>query len=569
MTDTDVIIIGGGPTGLALALALDLQGVRSVLFEREAESRLYPKGNSLNARTMEIFRRLGVADEVRALGLPADHPFDIAYFTRFSAFEIARARQPSRLEVLARRETLPPTHQVCEPRHKANQMYVERFLTERARTRPNIELRFGETVEAVAQDADTASADSVGPDGARRTVRARYLVGCDGSRSLVRRTLGIKYGGQENLTDVFLTGLITSVHMRIPSLYPTYVGHRRAWAYYAMNGEMQLIMFTLDGGEEFMMHIPTKAGEAMDVPAAIRRVKAAIGVDVEVKILSHRQWNGGAYLVADRYQEGRFFLAGDAAHLYTPSGGFGLNTGVDDAANLAWKFAAVLKGWGGQALLDSYETERRAAALRNTGIARAIGKATPYSKIDPAIEEDSPAGQAARDAVARSDFIVHNHFNEPEETDWLGVILGSRYDEADVVMADAPPPPESAEAYVPSDVPGGRAPHLWLDSGRGPGSSLYDHLGDGLTLLSIGDQPDVDRFAAAATATGTPLTVFTVPADLAGAFYTRRFYLVRPDGWIAWRGDAAPADAAAVFSRITGRGATAKAGRARDATLVG
>jgi 2-polyprenyl-6-methoxyphenol hydroxylase-like FAD-dependent oxidoreductase len=548
-----VIVIGGGPTGLSMALHLDMHGIDVTVVEAEPTTRWHPKGNTNNARTMEIFRQLGLADRVRELGIPADHPFDIAFFTRFNAFEIARGRTPSRAERLAQRNVAPATDQVVEPPHRANQMYVERLLFEHAASRPRISLKFGCAARAFVQDEDGVTVTLQAGDGVEEPLRARYLVGCDGGRSLVRKTLGIKYGGEAQLMDVFLAGLFTSIHLRIPDLYPKFVGHRRAWMYMAVNPDMHLVMISLNGRDEFIMQMPTEPGHVMDESTIVTRVKKAIGADIPVEIIGHRQWNAGDYLVAENYQQGRAFLAGDSAHLYTPTGGYGLNTGIDDTNNLAWKLAAVLRGWGGDGLLESYEIERRKAALRSSNVARNLGKLRLKADVTAVAEEDSPAGEAARQELAKSPFVTTHHFTLPEDRDWLGVILGSRYDDSPIVVSDCAPPPDSLERYVPSDIPGGRAPHLWLDQGRAAGSSLFDRLGPGFTLLRLTGERDTSPLEDAARVRGVPLTVLDIASPAARELYARSLYLIRPDRYIAWRGDELPRDVDALLDTVRGR----------------
>ena len=307
--NADVIVIGAGPVGLSLALHLDSYGVRTLLIESEQGARWYPKGNTNNARTMELLRKLGLADGVRALGLPDDHPFDVAFFTRLNAFEVARGHTPSRQERLARRDAGPATDQVVEPPHRANQMYVEKFLLDEAIGRPNITVKLGTLAENVTQDAGGVSVTlhDLASDH-RETWRGAYVVGCDGARGIVRKTLGIKYAGEETLMDVFMAGLFTSVHMRIPDLYPKFVGKRRAWMYAVINADLRAQIMALNGDDEFMIHIPTKAGETVDLDQVAQRVKKAIGQDISVEILSQRQWNAGTYLVAEHYQGGRALL---------------------------------------------------------------------------------------------------------------------------------------------------------------------------------------------------------------------------------------------------------------------
>ena len=434
--DQSVAIVGGGPIGLALALHLDMYGVASTVFNTEAETRWHPKGNIHNARTMELFRKLGIADKIRALGLPGDHPFDVAYFTRLNGYEIARGRTPSRDERLRMRQTGAATDQLPEPTHRVNQMYVERLLFDEASRRANITMRFGWTVEDVVENRDgVAIRARRSADGATEAWRSAYLVGCDGSRSTVRKALGIRYEGEDHLMNVFMGGEFVSIHMSIPGFYGV-LGARRAWMYLTINPDTRIVIITLNGVDEFMMHKRRSAGETVDEAGIRMTIQRAIGADIPVQIVSQRAWHAGGYLVAEQFGRGRMLLAGDAAHLFTPTGGFGLNTGIDDIANLAWKLAAVVQGWGGDKLLATYEIERKPVAVRNTGVARDMGRAWHDLEVTSVIEQASPEGEAARRQAALSSFVVENHFVRPEDRDWLGVVLGARYDDSPIVVAD-------------------------------------------------------------------------------------------------------------------------------------
>jgi 2-polyprenyl-6-methoxyphenol hydroxylase-like FAD-dependent oxidoreductase len=554
MTEKSVAIVGGGPIGLALALHLDMYGVRSTIFNTEPETRWHPKGNIHNARTMELFRKLDIADKIRALGLPGDHPLDVAYFTRMNAYEIARGRTPSRSERLKMRDVRPATDQLPEPTHRVNQMYVERLLFDEAAQRPNITMHFGWTVEDVAEQDDAVSIRATRcADGATETSHHAYVVGCDGSRSTVRKALGISYEGEDRLMSVFMGGEFVSIHMSIPDFYKA-LGPRRAWMYLTINPDTRIVIITLNGVDEFMMHKRRTPGEAVDEEGIRRTIQKAIGADIPVKIVSQRGWHAGGYLVAERFQGRRMFLAGDAAHLFTPTGGFGLNTGIEDVANLGWKLAAVLQGWGGDKLLASYEVERKPIAVRNTDIARGMGKAWHDIAVTPAIEHDSSAGAAERKEAAQSSFVVANHFVLPEEHDFVGVVLGARYDASPLIVRDGEPPPDQIETYEPSSTPGGRAPHLWLDEHRGRGSSLFDRFGRYFTLLRFGPTAaDTVPLEEAAHRAGMPLKVVEVTSAYAGVLYERRLALIRPDYHIAWRGDLLPQDVDGLIGAVIGR----------------
>ncbi len=551
--DSPVAIVGGGPVGLMLALFLDRHGTRSVVFNQEATVRPHPKGSTQNARTMEHYRRLGFAPAIRALGLPHDHPTDVAYFTRFNAWELARLPMPSEAQNHAARLASAATGQVPEPLHRANQMYVEQVLLEQAASRPGITLRFGWQVDAFTQDEAGVTLEAARTDGgAAETWRASYMVGCDGGRSSVRRALGIQYVGYETLKQAFFGGRMISSHVRAPTLYRDHLGSRRAFQYWAVNPELRIALVALNGKDEFLIWTPsqTDTPDSDSVADILRRCVGAPAMEVpamEVEVLASHAWTAGVALYAERFGKGRVLLAGDAVHLFTPTGGFGMNTGVDDAANLAWKLAAAVQGWGGTGLLASYEAERKPVAIRNTAAARALARSVGQLTLPPEVEQDGPAGKAARQEVGA--FLA----TFGEEFASLGVQLGVRYDGSPLIMADGTPPADDLVAYRPSGVPGGRAPHLWLGNGRGPGDSLFDRFGPGFTLLQLGPDPvDAAPFVAAAARRGLPLDVVPVPQQEALELYGRPLSLIRPDGHIAWRGQEAPADADQVLATACG-----------------
>jgi 2-polyprenyl-6-methoxyphenol hydroxylase-like FAD-dependent oxidoreductase len=533
---------------MMLALFLDRHGVRSVVFNTEPEVRFHPKGSTHNARTMEHYRRLGLAPIVRELGLPADHPTDVAYFTRFNGHELARLRMPSAAEKLAAVAASPRTAQVPEPIHRANQMYVERALFERVRSRPTITLRFGWQVDRFAEDEGGVSLRAAGADGAE-TWRASYLVGCDGGRSFVRRALGIRYGGAESLDQEFFGGRMVSVHLRAPTLYPQFLRDRRAFQYWVFNPELRTAIVALDGRDEFLLW--SRAGDENIAADIARLMRGCTGTDVPLEIVALNPWTSGVALVADRFGAGRVLLAGDAVHLFTPTGGFGMNTGIDDAANLSWKLAAMVQGWGGRHLLDSYEAERRPIAIRNTNAARALAKNVGDVPLPAEMEENSPAGEAARRRVGA--FL--STFGE--EFASIGVQLGARYDASPIVVPDGAPPKDSLTEYVPTSVPGGRTPHLWMDIGRGAGDSLFDCLGTDFTLLRLGAKAaDGASIAAAAGRRRMKLTVLNLPDPEARDLYGCDLCLVRPDQHVAWRGNRAPDDTDRIIARVVGDAAS-------------
>jgi 2-polyprenyl-6-methoxyphenol hydroxylase-like FAD-dependent oxidoreductase len=543
MQETPVLIVGGGPVGMMLALELDRLGVRSVLVNSEPTSRWLPKGSTQNARTMEHYRRLGIVGRIRRSGLPSDYPTDVGYFTRFAGFELARIAMPTERQKQQAIAQSDAAHQTPEPIFRSNQMYVERLLFGHLGTRPRVTMRYGWTCTDWAERGGGIEAEIESAEGGRERWRARFIVGCDGGRSIVRRNLGIHYDG-ETLNQAYLGGPMVNTHLRARDFYAR-VGAPTCWQYWAVNAEVRSNLVALDGKDEFVFSTKLRSFDDKPDGALIaRQFRASVGADLDVEFLGHSTWTGGQAYVAERFGAGRALLAGDAVHLFTPTGGFGMNTGVDDAANLAWKLAAMLEGWGGQRLVASYETERRPIARRNTAASQQLARNVGAVPIGTEIEEASAEGVAARGAA--SAFLA----NFGEEFASVGVQLGARYDGSPIVVADGTlPPPDDLIAYRPSACPGGRAPHVFLADR----SSLFDHFARGFTLVRFGgDEADALRLAAAAQHRAVPLTLVAVAEPAARELYERNFALVRPDQHIAWRGDRVPDDCDGLLARVTG-----------------
>jgi hypothetical protein len=364
-------------------------------------------------------------------------------------------------------------------------------------------------------------------------VRGPYIVGCDGPRSLVRQALGIRYGGEGSAARHFMGGTMLAVYFRQRALYRLLNGDK-AWMYWTFNADRRALMAAINGADEFVYHtqlLPHEADGEVSPSRARALFEQGLGCACPIEVLYTARWNAGYTLVADSYGKGRAFIAGDAAHLFTPTGGLGYNTAVEDAVNLGWKLAAVLQGWGGARLVATYGEERRPAALRNTRIARGFADSVGKFAAHPQLEADSPEGEAAR-ATAGAYLTDHarREFNIP------GVTFGVRYDGSSIIAADGPAPPDTINDYVPTGVPGGRAPHLWL----GDGASLYDRLGRDFTLLVMRRGTDVAKWENAARASGMPLSVLDISgeraAEEARAVYGANLALIRPDHHVAWRG---------------------------------
>lgn len=545
---TDVLVAGGGPCGLMLASELGRRGIRCLLVDVKPGTAFNPQANATQARTMEHFRRLGFADEIRALGLPPDHPTDIAYFTRFAAHGLARIRLRTAAEAVVRIKSMTGSWSAAELPHRVSRKFVEQVLRRHAGKWPSNELRYGWTLERFSDDGDAVRATLRPTEGgAAQQVSAQYLVGADGARSFVRRTLGIEWSGETGIQREFMGGRMFAVYLRAPEFLQV-LRHPKAWMYVAVNHQRRAFMASVDGVAEYAFHAALKPGEDAETwaEADARRVFAeAVGTEVPIEILSMGTWLAGHALVARRLRQGRAFIAGDAAHLFTPTGGLGYNTAVEDAVNLAWKLVSVIRGQAGAALLDSYEVERRPLAERNTGYARRFADAVGLFTATSELEADSAAGEAARAAAGRHlDEHARLEFNIP------GVTFGGRCDASPVIVRDgAALPPDEPNRYTATASPGGRPPHAWLDDGR----SLFDLFHREWTLLALGPEaPPTAAFEAAAQALGVELGVVRLPRASLRELYEAPLALIRPDQIAAWRGGSA-ADGAAVLARVTGR----------------
>jgi 2-polyprenyl-6-methoxyphenol hydroxylase-like FAD-dependent oxidoreductase len=532
---TSVAIVGGGPCGLMLANELGRRGIAALVLDQKPGTAFNPQANATQARTMEHYRRLGFADEIRALGMPEDFPTDIAYFTRFAKHELARFRLPSAREARRLVATLKGSWSAAELPHRVAQKFVEQVLRRHAERYARVHYGWRVTGFSSHPDFVEISAEPM-EGGAGVKIKADYLVGADGARSLVRQAMGWRYAGETGITRDFVGGRMYAVYCRIPEFYRA-IAHPRAWMNVTFNRERRCFMPAVDGRGEFAFHTQLKPHEdeaAIDERAAAAMVHQALGAPLAVEVLARDTWTAGHALVAERFAQGRIFIGGDAAHLFTPTGGLGYNTAVEDAVNLGWKLAAVLKGRASPRLLESYEAERRPLAVRNTTYARrfadSLGNFEPVAEI----EDDTLQGEAAR---RRAGEYLEAHgrteFNIP------GITFGGRYDGSPAIVPDGTtPPPDTANAYVPSACPGGRAPHAWL----GESFSLYDRFGFEWTLLCLGGARGADA---------PDLTVVTLQNEEARDLYGADYALIRPDQIVAWRGNDAAAGLQA-FGKLLG-----------------
>lgn len=545
MIETEVLVVGAGPVGLTLAIDLASRGVEVVVVEqRPRGARPEPKCNHVSARSMEIFRRLGLAGALRAAGLPEDYPNDISYRTSFTGDELTRIAIPCRRDRHTRTDGPDGWWPTPEPPHRINQIFLEPILVAHAEAMARITLLNRIEVVAVEQDEDGTTATAHGlDDGEDIIIRARYLVGCDGGRSLVRKTIGAAFTGD-------------AVVQRVQSTFihaPALIGlqrHDNAWATFALNPRRTGNVYAIDGRETWLVHNYLKPDEtdfdAVDRDWAIRTI-LGVGADFDYVVLSREDWIGRR-LVADRFRDRRLFIAGDAAHIWVPYGGYGMNAGIADAAGLAWLIAAHLAGWAPAAILDAYERERLPITTQVSHFAmdHAHKEIRNRQGVPANIEAKDEAGAAARAALGRATYDLN-----VQQYCCAGLNFGSYYDQSSLIAYDgAAHPGYSMGSFTPSTVPGCRMPHIWL-----PGRvSLYDAAGSDHALIRLDPAVDPGPLVAAAASRALPLKLIDVAADLMPEAGAHKLILARPDQHVGWRGLAAPADPLALIDRLRGAG---------------
>ena len=534
-----VVIVGAGPVGLALAIDLGKRGVPVLVVEQKDAPANLPKMERCNARTMEMFRRLGIAERVRAVGLPAKVPMDVYVTTRLVDDPILRLAYPSPIQAAElSRETHDGTLPL-ESQQLVSQYSLEPLLREIAEEQPTVTVRYGCAMDTFDQDDGGVTVRVTSSDGTE-TLRAEYLVGCDGGNSSVRKTLGIKLSGKGSLAT------LRQVFFRSSDLIDKVPVAGRARHFYFADGDARMIgtaMVVQSDQRHFTFH--TGLAEDSDFVSAI---SAKIGTPVDLEVLAVNSWTLHL-LVADRYREGRVLIAGDAAHLVIPQGGLGMNTGIGDATDLAWKLAGTLDGWGGPGLLDSYEIDRRQVALRNIRASEyaAMGTAEWRKASTDEVADDTPEGARIRAKVAE---LADVHQRKGHEM--TGIELGYRYGDSPLIAYDPTDPNDDGFqfTYRPRSEPGFRLPHMWCADG----SALHDHLGTGYNLLRLGGTTaDTAKLEQAIREIGAPIRVFEAQEPELRAMYGADLVLLRPDLHIAWRSDAAPSDAADLSELVTGR----------------
>jgi putative polyketide hydroxylase len=534
-SETPVLIVGGGPSGLAASLTLSHLGVPSMLVNKYPGTLEHPKAIGIMQRTAELLRLWGAEDEMRRRGVPREFCDRMVWTTTLSGEELGRT------------ETVEADDTAPEPQSpttglRCPQNITESALRNRAQTHDIADLRYGFEMTGFEQDDDGVTATIIACDGGlTSTVRAQYLIAADGNDSTVRNGCGIGRAGDADM------GHFVNILHRAP-LGPL-VRDRPGWGYAVITPDLAGSFVTINGDDVWLFHVNLAAGETVEdftEQRCVETIRSAAGIeDLDVEIISIKSWIMGAEL-STAFRDRRVLLTGDAAHRTTPDGGVGMNTGLHSAHNLAWKVGAVVSGWAGPDLLDTYETERRAVA--ETNVAYSAERGGGMIKMIEAVRagdlDKVRAGIAARPAGGRQ-----------------GMDLGFRYEDGGVASDGTTPPPVDSPIaeYMQSGCPGGRAPHLWVQR-NGERESTLDAFGGGFVLLTGADgAPWRAAAERAAAPRQVPIEVLTVgeagdlqaPAGRFEALYGVEpdgAVLVRPDGFVGWRAQRAedePADALA------------------------
>lgn len=528
-----VLIIGAGPVGLAMATELGGRGIQCTVVERSDGTIEHPRTGLVAVRTMEAFRRWGAADRVRACGFPEDYKLSMVFCTNLNGFVLDREEYPSMRDA-------PTPPQTPEKKQRCPQLWLQPIMADLAQSIPAVSMRYEHRFDDLVESEDVVRSTVTNlKTGETVTIESQYVVACDGATSVVRGKLGIGMQGR-------LLSYSVNVLLRIPGLNRVhvmgeaerylFVGPEGTWGNLTVVDGREIWRLTVLGSEE-KMELETFDAESY--------VRAALGRDdVPFAVLSVVPWRRSEML-AEQFVKGRVLLAGDALHTMSPTGGMGMNTGIQEVLDLGWKLQGLLEGWGGPGLLTSYEIERRPVAQRNIA----------FSTLNFEAWKDAPDASKVCDDTeegARTRKLIGGRMRESTRVEWesLGLQIGYRYDASPVIVPDGTPTPADDDSiYVQTARPGARAPHAWLKDGR----STLDLFGQGFVLLAFpsASEIELERLRKVLYERRVPVTVQALDEPEIAQLYAAPLVLVRPDGHVAWRG-ATVDDASGIVEKVTG-----------------
>ena len=542
MKEVPVVISGGSSVGLSLAAELGWRGVKCLVVEQSDTLNPHPRANAVANRTMEYYRRWGIDQAITDAGVPPDHLADYYWVSSLHGKELHRI-------------SLPPFKKIKEVNDKSGylkeeyswspylktitgQNEVEKVILNYIGSLDSVDFRFSWKLVDFRQDKMGVNSKIQNIiTGEIETCRSEYLIACDGGRSSVREKLDVSLAGRSDLAH------FVSIYFRAPEFMKCH-NFGPANIFFPLHTDYAGFILNWDGGTTFTYHLKLKEGQSWNTIDPIASIESVLGSSPPIKIISTQPWTAHA-LVADKYVVGRVLLAGDAAHLFSPTGGFGMNTGVSDIIDLAWKLQAMIEGWGGTHLIESYNEERRPIGIRNTReAADCFDSLNDVMQFGDELDDEGPEGDALRirlslDLKDQEKLIASS-----------GTLLGYRYEGSSIIIPDGTPEPyDNPRVYIPTSRPGHRAPHIWLKEGV----SLLDELCSEFTLLDFSETIiDFTLIKQAAMNIGLPLKILQVNDPAAAALYERRFVLIRPDLMVAWRDDNLPNDPPKFFDIIRG-----------------
>lgn len=538
--EVSVLVVGGGPVGLTTAVELSHFGIDCLVIEKNASTTRHPKMDLTNGRSMELFRRTGLADKIREVSIDPGNSFDIIWTSDLKpgSHEIMRFPYHGARDEFWRRRAVNDGTLTLEEPLRVSQIVIEPVMRKAAEESAGVDVKFSWALENFEQNEDSVIATIVNTNsGERQTIKSRYLIGCDGGGSTVRKQLGIKNEGTPGVLSAHM------IHFRSTD-YELLQQFGQGWHYQTSWG----FVIAQNDIDEWTLHVVLPEGADLNEEVDYRQmVIDYMGKEFDFDILTANPWTAH-YLVAEEYRKGRVFMAGDACHQFMPTGGYGMNTGIAEVGNLAWKIAAAVHGWGGERLLDSYPIERRPIARLSWQTSKR--HLDVRFKINEFYQQAgdicSNTGEAAKNRLKLGRQIADLGNGENEA--W-GTEHGYRYEGSPVIAEEVGTPPTfDMFDYRPSTWPGCRLPHMFL----GDGTAVYDRLGNWYTLI-VTNGADISDFEQAAHAAGIPLSVLRLDELKVAAMYEKSLLLVRPDHHVAWRGDQLPADANYLLNLMTGR----------------